>query len=137
MRCGNLFASILMACLLAAGLAGLAPAAKAAPAGQSLLTRGDSAATHFTEIGYRRRGPRVVFPIAPSYLAHDYPYYYSRGYYPRHIGPGYIYHYPVFHRPAYSARYGGRCAKWHRKCAANWGHRTGDYDGCMDYHRCD
>lgn len=33
---------------------------------------------------------RIYVPIVP-YTAYDYPYYYSRGYYPRHIGPGYIY----------------------------------------------
>jgi hypothetical protein len=31
-------------------------------------------------------------PIAPSYIYFDYPYYYSRGYYPTHIGPGHIYY---------------------------------------------
>jgi hypothetical protein len=126
-----------MACLLAAGLACLAPAANAASAGQSFLNRGESAENDLIQVRHRRRGPRIVFPIAPSYLAHDYPYYYSRGYYPRHIGPGYIYHYPVLSRQAYSPRYGGRCAKWHRKCASNWGRGSEDYYGCMDYHRCD
>jgi hypothetical protein len=97
----NLCASILTTCLLAAGMASLAPAAKAAPAGQSLLNPGDTAKSSVIEIKRRGRGhghghrPWIVRPIAPSYLYHDYPYYFSRGYYPSHIGPGFIYHYPV------------------------------------------
>ena len=38
------------------------------------------------EIKHRGRGPRIYLPIVP-YIAYDYPYYYSRGYYPTHIGP--------------------------------------------------
>jgi hypothetical protein len=137
MRCRNLFASMLTACLLAAGLAGLAPAANAASAGSFVVNRGESAANNVIQIKYRRRAPRVVFPIAPSYFAHDYPYYASRGYYPTHIGPGYIYPYPLYSRSAYSPRYAGRCAKWHRKCTSNWGYKSEDYYGCMEHHRCD
>jgi hypothetical protein len=138
----SLFASILLACLLAVGSGGLAPAANAASAGQSLLKAGESAANPIIEIGYRGRGPRVVFPIGPSYRAHDYPYYFSRGYYPTHIGPGYIgpyYSYrPAYsYGPAYSPRSGRRCSYWHRRCAANWGYGNEDYDGCMAFHRCE
>jgi hypothetical protein len=131
----NLFASILMACLLAAGLGGFAPVANAASAGQSFLNAGESAGNNVIKIKRRSRGPRIIPPIAPSYLAYDYPYYYSRGHYPRHIGPGYIHHF-LYYRPAYHPKYGGRCSKWHRRCAGNWGHRNEDYRGCMDYHRC-
>jgi hypothetical protein len=57
----------------------------------SISKAGQIAKQHVIEIRHRRRGKRLVFPIAPSYLAYDYPYYYSRGHYPTHIGPGYIY----------------------------------------------
>lgn len=88
----NLFASILMACSLMVGLGGLASVADAAPAGQSFLKPGENARNDVIEIKYRDRGPRIYLPIGPSYLYYDYPYYYSRGYYPRHIGPGYVYY---------------------------------------------
>jgi hypothetical protein len=90
-----------------------------------------------TKIRYRGREPRIHLRIGPSYSGYDYPYYYNRGYYPRHIGPGYVYNYPIYYdRPAYYPRYGGRCAYWHRRCVANWGPGNEDYSGCMDYHRC-
>ena len=87
----NLFASIMMAGLLAVGLGGLAPMANAASAGQSFLNPGASVGPNLIEI--KRRGhSRRIYPIIP-YIAYDYPYYYSRGYFPTHIGPGYIYNY--------------------------------------------
>ena len=44
----------------------------------------------------------IYLPIAPSYLYYDYPYYYSRGYYPTHIGPGFIYYgYPYSYYRSY------------------------------------
>lgn len=88
----NLFASMLATCLLAAGLGGLAPAVNAASAGRSLLHPGESARNNVIEIEYRGRDRRIYLPIGPSYLYYDYPYYYSRGYYPTHIGPGYAYY---------------------------------------------
>lgn len=134
----NLFASILMACLLTVGLGLLSPVANAASAGQSFLKPGESARNNVIEIKHRGRGPQIYLPIAPSYLAYDYPYYYSRGYYPTHIGgPGYVYYgYPYYYRS--SPRYGGRCSYWPakslrrawmdaRRCVANWGYRNEDY----------
>jgi hypothetical protein len=97
-----------MACFLTAGLAGLAPAADAASAGQSAL--GASAGNPVIEIKYRGRGrgKLLYLPIVP-YIAYDYPYYYNRGYYPRHIGPGYVYYgYPYRYYRSYSRRYSGR-----------------------------
>jgi BA14K-like protein len=85
----NVFASSVMACLLAIGLGGLAPVANAASAGQSFLNPGASVGTNLIEIKRRGHSQRI-YPIVP-YIAYDYPYYYSRGYYPTHIGPGYIY----------------------------------------------
>ena len=72
------------------------------------------------EIKDRGRGPRTYVPIAPSYRYYDYPYYYSRGYYPIHIRPGFIYYgYPyASYRSLYYRRYGGRCSNWHRRCVA-------------------
>jgi hypothetical protein len=92
MNSRNLFASILMACFLTAGLGGLASAVNAASAGQSFLNTGKIEG-NVIEIGERYHGSRFYLPIVP-YIAYDYPYYYSRGYYPTHIGPGYIYGYP-------------------------------------------
>src|SRR5678815_4592000 len=89
----NLFASILMACLLTVGLGG------ATSAGQSFLKPGESARNNVIEIKHRGRGPWPNLPIAPSYLAYDWPYYYNRGHYPLHIGPGYVYYgYPYYYR---------------------------------------
>jgi hypothetical protein len=101
----NLFAAILMACLLAIGLGGIAQEANAASAGQSFLQAGDTARNDVIEIKHRHRGARIYLPIGPSYLYYDYPYYYSRGYYPRNIGPRYIYYYPNNYRRDYYTAY--------------------------------
>ena len=103
MNSPNLYPSILMACLLPIGLG------SAASAGQSLLMEPDKIATkNVIEIKHRDRRPWPNLPIAPSYLAYDWPYYYNRGYYPTHIGPGYVYYgFPYYYRSGY---YGGRCS---------------------------
>ncbi len=107
----NRFASILSACLLTVGMA---PVANATSAGQSLLRPGEGTRNNVIEIKHRDR-PGIYLPIAPSYLAYDYPYYYRRGYYPTHIGgPGYVYYgFPYSYRS--SSRYGGRCSYWPAK----------------------
>ncbi len=109
----NLVTSILMACMLAVGCLGIAPVANAASAGQSFLRPAEKARDDVIEIRNRGRGPRIYPPIAPSYLYYDYPYYYSRGYYPTHIGPGFIYYgYPYsYYKNRYHLRYGGRRAR--------------------------
>jgi hypothetical protein len=111
----NWFAFFAMACLLTVGLWALGPVADAASAGVSFLERGESARNNVIEIKDRGRDPQIDLPIAPSYLAYDYPYYYSRGHYPTHIGgPGYVYYgYPYSYRS--SSRYGGQCAYWPSK----------------------
>ena len=116
MRSRNLFASILMTCL-AVGLGGLTPVANAASAGPSFLKPDESARNNVIEIKHRGRGPWPNLPIAPSYLAYDWPYYYNRGHYPTHIGPGYVYYgYPYYYRGSYYPRYGGgRCSYWPAK----------------------
>ena len=88
MSAQNLFASVATACLLTVVLGGAA--SNVASAGQIFAKLGESARNDVIEI--KHRGPRFYLPIAPSYLAYDYPYYYSRGYYPKHIRPGYIYY---------------------------------------------
>jgi hypothetical protein len=84
-------ASILMACLLAVGFLGLAPAASAESGRQSFLKPGESVRNNVIEFKRRVRGRRIHLPVGPSYVYYDYPYYYSRGYYPTHIG-GYVYY---------------------------------------------
>lgn len=120
----NLFASILMACLLAVGFLGIAPVADAASAGPSFLNPGKGLRNNVIEIKNRDRVPRAYLPIAPSYRYYDYPYYYSRGYYPTHIGPGFVYYgYPYsYYRGRYHRRYGGRCSYGHRRCVAKLGY---------------
>jgi hypothetical protein len=99
----NPFASILMACLLAVGSLGIAPAADAASVAPLFLNPGKNVSNNLVEIEYRGRNRRIYTPIAPSYLYYDYPYYYSRGHYPTHIGPGFIYYgYPYSY---YTSRY--------------------------------
>jgi hypothetical protein len=96
----NLFASILMACLLAVGSLALAPVAKAESSGRSVLKPGKSAKIDVIQIKRRGRGQRIHLPIGPSYIYYDYPYYYSRGYYPTHIG-GYVYYPYSYYRRFY------------------------------------
>jgi len=103
----KVFVSVLMACFLTAGLSGVAPVADAASAGKAAL--GASASNDVIEIKYRGRGKRLYLPIVP-YTAYDYPYYYARGHYSKHIGPGYVYYgYPYrYYRNSYYRRYRGR-----------------------------
>jgi len=86
----KLLPSVVTACLLIVGLGGVGP--NAASAAQIALKPGESARNDVIEIKHRNRSPWFYLPIAPSYLAYDYPYYYSRGHYPTHIPPGYVYY---------------------------------------------
>jgi hypothetical protein len=90
------FASALMACVVAVGYLGIAPAANAEAAGPPFLKSEKSV----VEIKHRGRGPRIHLPIGPAYIYYDYPYYYSRGYYPTHIG-GYVYYPQYYYRSYY------------------------------------
>lgn len=135
----SVLVSSLLACLAAAGFLGISSGASVA-AGPSILQATGSVQTDVIKVGRRGHGSLTFLPIAPTYRAYDYPYYYSRGYYPTHIGPGYIYHAPIYSygsSAGYSSGHGDRCTKWHSKCAANWGSKTEDYYGCMEYHDCD
>ena len=86
------FASILMACLLAVGFLGIAPAAAADSDGRTYLKAPKNRIT----VKPRRYGARIPLPVGPTQVYCDYPYYYSRGHYPTHIG-GYVY-YPYHYR---------------------------------------
>jgi hypothetical protein len=89
--------SVVMAGMLAVGFLGLAPLANADPGRESFRKPGKSAKNIVIEIKRRGHGPRIHLPIGPSYVYYDYPYYYSRGYYPTHIG-GYVYYPYVYYR---------------------------------------
>lgn len=90
MSISKVFASFLMTCLLAVGFLSVMPTADTAQAGQ--LFRKHSYGVKAKVVGKRRLvpGQRPVGPIVP-YIAYDYPYYYNRGFFPTHIGPGYVY----------------------------------------------
>lgn len=92
--------SILIAGLLAVGVLAIAPAADAASGKKSISKSRESARTYALESRHRARGPRIYLPIGPSYIYYDYPYYYSRGHYPTHIG-GYVYYRPYYTRSRY------------------------------------
>jgi hypothetical protein len=92
-----------MACLLAAGFLGIAAVANDASAGKSIRKPGESGRNYVLEMQRRGRDPRIHLPIGPSYIYYDYPYYYSRGYYPTHIG-GYVYYPRYYYSRSY---YGG------------------------------
>ena len=101
MRSRNSFGSSLMACLLAVGFLGIAPVTNDASAGKSVRKR-DGGRSFALEMQRRSRGPRIPLPMGPSSIYYDYPYYYSRGHYPTHIGgyvyyPYYYYRHPYYH----------------------------------------
>ncbi len=119
----NLFASILMTCLLAAGLFGFAPAANAATAGQMFLNADKAAGNPVIPVKRHVKHRRSTHkytppPIAPAYIYYDYPYYFSRGHYPTHIGRGFVYYAPPYdYRRGYPSRFGGICSKYPGRCA--------------------
>lgn len=105
------FATALLICLSVAGAISLAPMAQA-DSDRRFYKSGRSYALEGRRV---RQRVRIPLPIGPSYIFYDYPYYYSRGYYPTHIG-GYVY-YPALRRaPLYRAR----CSGWHRACRAHF-----------------
>jgi hypothetical protein len=87
----------MLTCVLAVAFLGIAPAAAADSDGRTYLKSPKTVKSRVT-VRPRARGPRIPLPIGPSSVYCDYPYYYSRGHYPTHIG-GYVY-YP-FHYRAY------------------------------------
>jgi hypothetical protein len=115
------FASALIACLQAVALAA-APGANAALAGKPILALERVARTDVIEIARRGRGARIYLPLGPAYIYYDYPYYYSRGHYPTHVG-GYVY-YPSYGLSSRPWR-GGPCSASHRRCVAGWSYERG------------
>jgi hypothetical protein len=117
----NSVASHLLACVMAVDLLVVAPATNGASAEQSAAHRA-SARSYVLES--RRRGRvRIALPRGASQIYNDYPYYYARGYYPRHIG-GYVYYPSLYSGRRYSART-VRCADWYRRCVAGQGGQRG------------
>jgi len=112
----NLLAPILMVCLLALGFLGIAPVANAESGGRCFLKSGKCATNIVIEIKRRDRGPRIHLPIGPGYVYYDYPYYYSRGYYPTHIG-GYVY-FPAYYYRSYYKGYNRGTASTRRQTSA-------------------
>jgi hypothetical protein len=94
-----LFSSSLMACLLAVGCLGVAPVANAGSVWQSSLKSEKIAGKNATKRKRPGRRVRIHLPVGPGSVYYDYPYYYSRGYYPKHIG-GYVY-YPYYYYRSY------------------------------------
>ncbi|WP_295556152.1 hypothetical protein [uncultured Hyphomicrobium sp.] len=107
-RCS--ISSLVTTVSLAIGLFATAPTADIASAGEK--ARKSNARSYVLENDRRAlRRPsrqRIYLPIGPSYTYYDYPYYYSRGHYPTHIG-GYVY---------YNPNDRGRCSGKSRRCAA-------------------
>jgi hypothetical protein len=85
-----------MACLLVVGFVGIASAADVESGKRSYVKPGKNAREHVITVKPRARGARIYLPIGPTQVYCDYPYYYSRGHYPTHIG-GYVY-YPYNYR---------------------------------------
>lgn len=101
----------ILACSAAAGWSEVAMAAKSGKA-RGTHEAAPNARSFVLENRHRVRRPRARrgrLPLGPSYVYYDYPYYYSRGYYPRHIG-GYVYYYHV-RAPR------GRCPRGNTSCA--------------------
>lgn len=117
------FVPILMACVLVAGFFGLA-AVSAASAGKSVTKARDGGRAYVLEGAKRTRsrGPRIPQPLGPAYIYYDYPYYYSRGYYPTHIGR-YVY-FPSYARGR-DPKFDAKCSSWRRSCLAKAGYYRG------------
>lgn len=105
---GRATAVILAACLSAFALA--LPMGDTASAGKVAKKKTHYARSYVLEGRHRSHRrfatQRIPLPVGPAYIYYDYPYYYSRGHYPTHIG-GYVYYVP---------RSTIRCSN--RRCAA-------------------
>jgi hypothetical protein len=105
-------APVPLTCMLAVGFLGIAPVTNAAAVGLSLPHPGKNISNDVVEIKARGRGAGIYTPIAPSYRYYDYPYYYSRGFYPTHIRPGFIYYgYPYSYYTSRYRKFGSRARK--------------------------
>lgn len=113
------FVSTLAACVLVVGLLGVMSAADGAFAAQAASKHRGVARSYVLQHRSRSRGVRIPLPMGPSQIYYDYPYYYARGYYPRHIG-GYVY-YPSSFSRWYRASAGASCSNSSRRCIAGRG----------------
>lgn len=91
------FAIALFGLLLALAAAPPSNAGPVSAAPLAPIAKADAQSPLLHDAKHRRRAHkrltrRLYVPIAPNYSAYDYPYYYARGYYPTHIGPGYMYY---------------------------------------------
>jgi hypothetical protein len=121
------FAVTLAAVLLGAGIPAVAPLCAAAWASQLVFMR-EGTANDVIEIAHRSRGRPLYVPIAPNYLAYDYPYYYRRGFYPKHIGHGYVYYgHPYSY---YRALARSRCFDRQRRCLGARHAARGRWEAC-------
>jgi hypothetical protein len=112
----NLVPSLPMACFAVVGFVCMVPMTGATAAGPPVLKVGERASNPVVEVKNRRRSRRLYLPIAPS-VAYDYPYYYARGFYPKHVGRGYVYYgQPYAH---YKKIYRRRCSYRGRRCIAS------------------
>src|SRR5262245_61859645 len=112
MRSQHSVAAMAMACLLAAGVLGgvlgAAPMANAETAGRSVKSgkiagnKGGDGKRRFYRYPHYR-SVKIYLPVGPTSIYYDYPYYYSRGYYPTHIG-GYVYYIPRYAGPGWNRR---------------------------------
>jgi hypothetical protein len=100
MSSSSLLTSIAMAFLVAVGLLCVAAAVGPASAGNAHQKAREHSRDYVLESKRRPRTQRIRLPIGPAYIYYDYPYYYSRGYYPTHIG-GYVYFRPGYSRSSY------------------------------------
>lgn len=126
-RCLALLTIAVLAYSLAADRTRLAHRANAAPAGQLFSDPGQRIEQHVVEIKKRRRAAEsAVQPIAPSYTYYDFPYYYSRGHYPTHIRPGFVYFGTPYLGYAHHYRHDHavKCTTRHRRCVAGWLYRS-------------
>jgi hypothetical protein len=92
----NLFAPTLMACTLAIGFLGSTPAAATDINRPRYVKPGKFVKADVPKIRVYGRGVKIRAPVGPASVYCEYPYYYSRGHYPTHIG-GYVY-YPDFYQ---------------------------------------
>ena len=95
----NLFASTLMAGVLAVGFLGVTPVAatdinRPRYVKPGKIVKGDviKARRYYRD----NRGVRIHLPVGAASVYCEYPYLYSRGHYPTHIG-GYVY-YPHYYQ---------------------------------------
>ncbi len=116
----NSIASSAIVFLAAVGFVCIGSMTGATAAGPPVLKVGERISNHVVEIKSRRRGRRFYLPIAPS-IAYDYPYYYARGFYPKHVGRGYVYYGQPY--AYYKKTYRRRCSYRGRRCNPHRGSR--------------